>query len=71
MTDWFSRDSERARKQRILSALSSREREALERFYNLGEDISQIARDLGMTERQLRELKARVKREFLAGDRPQ
>jgi DNA-directed RNA polymerase specialized sigma24 family protein len=71
MTDWFSRDSERARKQRILAALSSREREALERLYNLGEDISRIARDLGMTQRQLRELKMRVKREFLAGDRPQ
>jgi DNA-binding MarR family transcriptional regulator len=71
MTGSFSRDSERARKQRILSALSSREHEALERLYNLGEDISQIARDLGMTQRQLRELKTRLKREFLAGDRPQ
>jgi DNA-directed RNA polymerase specialized sigma24 family protein len=71
MTDWFSRDSERTRKQRILAALSSREREALERFYDLGEDISEIARDLGMTKRQLRDLKMRVKRAFLAGDRPQ
>ena len=71
MTDWFSRDSERERKQRILSALTSREREALERLYHLGEDISQIARDLGMTEREVRELRTRVKRAFLAGERPQ
>jgi len=71
MTDWFSREAKHAKKQRILAALSSREREALDRFYNLGEELPRIARDLGMTQRELRSLKTRVKRAFLAGDRPQ
>ena len=71
MTDVVSRDAKNAKRRRILSALSSREREALDRFYNLGENVPGIARDLGMTQRQVRDLKTRVKRAFLAGDRPQ
>jgi hypothetical protein len=71
MTDRFTLDLADPRKQRILSELSSLEREALERFYNLGEDVPKIAQDLGMTSRQVRELKVRVKRAFLAGSRPQ
>ena len=71
MTDLVARDANNAKSRRILSALSAREREALDRFYNLGETIPVIARDLGMTQRQVRDLKTRVKRAFLAGDRPQ
>jgi hypothetical protein len=66
-----SRDVRNAKRQRTLSALSARDREALDRFYNLGEDIPQIARDLGMTQRALRDLKTRVKRAFVASDSPQ
>jgi hypothetical protein len=71
VTDLVSRDANNAKRRRILSALSSRERDALDRFYNLGESVPGIARDLGMTQRQVRDLKTRVKRAFLAGDRPQ
>jgi hypothetical protein len=71
VTDWFSRGARQAKRKRILSTLSAREREALDRFYNSGHDLPRISRDLGMTERELRELKARVKRAFLAADTPQ
>ena len=56
--------SKDARLKRILANLSPRQREALYRFYSLGEDSVQVSRALGLDESELRELKSRVKREF-------
>ena len=55
----------------ILSGLSITEREALFRFYNLEESPTHIAHDLGVTEAQLRELKACVRSRFLASEQSQ
>jgi hypothetical protein len=61
-----ARRAKDARIQRILATLSPGEREALERFYNLQQDIPQISRAVGMSERELHELKLQVKKAFLA-----
>ena len=71
MTDWFSRSVKHTKRKRILAALAPGEREALDRFYNLGQDVRQISRDLGMTEHEFKELRARVKKAFLDADKPQ
>ena len=71
MTDAASHGSREARHQRALGDLTAREREALYRFYTLKQRSSQISRELEISESELRELKSRVKREFLAGTRSQ
>lgn len=55
----------RARIERILAALSPREREALHRCYVLEQDDEQILRDLTFNRGEFRALKARVKKQFL------
>jgi DNA-directed RNA polymerase specialized sigma24 family protein len=52
-----------------LETLSEQEREALIRFYVLGQSPQQISRDLGLDEEQLRAIKERVKKAFLAAKR--
>jgi hypothetical protein len=63
--------SKEARAGRILAALSPAEREALFRFYTLGETTAQISQRLEMTENQFRELKERVRINFQLGERVQ
>ncbi len=61
-------DAKLARMRRIVGSLSPRERDALNRFYNLDQDIRQIAQALQMSENELHELKARVRRAFQSTD---
>ena len=58
-----------ARMRVTLETLSEQEREALIRFYVLGQSPQQISRDLGLDEEQLRAIKERVKKAFLAAKR--
>jgi len=58
--------SEHAKLSMILAKLSAREREALKRFYVLEETSSQVCQAMGMEEEELRTLKAKVKRDFIA-----
>jgi hypothetical protein len=51
---------------RILANLSPIEMEALYRFYDLEQDSAQIARDLGLSATKLRDLRAGVRKRFLA-----
>ena len=62
-------NSDVARLRKILAALSPKERDALERFYVLGQDTSQILREMKMAPDELRHLKAEVKRQFRMGGR--
>jgi DNA-directed RNA polymerase specialized sigma24 family protein len=48
----------------ILDMLTPREREALHRFYVLGQTKAQIVREMGFDEKALQELKARAKKQF-------
>jgi DNA-directed RNA polymerase specialized sigma24 family protein len=63
--------SKAAMQQRVLARLSADEREALYRFYTLGQREGEISENLGFDESELRSLKARVKREFQAARWPQ
>jgi DNA-directed RNA polymerase specialized sigma24 family protein len=56
-----SKESNEEKLRRILSALSTREREALYRFYFLEQSRAQISQDLGFDESAWEELKARVR----------
>jgi DNA-directed RNA polymerase specialized sigma24 family protein len=51
----------------ILAKLSPTEREAITRFYELGQPSRQICEDLGLDADEFRRLKSRVRRAFLAG----
>jgi DNA-directed RNA polymerase specialized sigma24 family protein len=55
----------------IMSDLSPLEREALLRFYSLGQTPNQIHRDLDFDVARFRELKSRVRRAVLALSKPQ
>jgi len=52
------------RMRRILAGFTPREQEALNRFYVLGQNAAQILRDMDMDEKEFRELKSRVKRQY-------
>ena len=71
MNDSPTRREKAARLRRVLKSLSSREREALERFYALEQDPQQISRDLGLPEDDFQKLKARVRKEFFGTPRQQ
>jgi DNA-directed RNA polymerase specialized sigma24 family protein len=66
MTDAASHGSKEARLKRVVGDLSPREREALYRFYTLKHSAAEISRALGFGEEELRELKSRVKKDFLS-----
>lgn len=57
----MNKDSDEERLRRVLSALSTREREALYRFYFLEHSRIQISQDLGFDEGEWEQLKARVR----------
>jgi hypothetical protein len=71
VTDTDSCPSDGLRLRRILAGLSPRELEALYRFYELGQDSSQILQSLGLDANEFRELKWRVRRGFLSRKRSQ
>jgi len=48
----------------ILAMLTVHEREALHRFYVLGQTNTRISREMSFDEKALRELKARAKKHF-------
>jgi DNA-directed RNA polymerase specialized sigma24 family protein len=56
-----STDSNEEKLRRILGGLSSREREALYRFYFLEQSCGQISQDLAFDEDEWQRLKARVR----------
>ena len=49
---------------RILAALTPRQREAIHRFYVLGQNAAQILQDMSMDASEFEELKSRVKRQY-------
>jgi FixJ family two-component response regulator len=55
-----------AKLRRILSQLTSKEREALDRYYNLEHSEEQIARDLAISPAKLRTLRSTVKKVYFA-----
>jgi DNA-directed RNA polymerase sigma subunit (sigma70/sigma32) len=55
-----------AKLKHILSELTPREREALDRFYCLQQTAEQISTELHMDAEKLRNLKSRVKMAYLA-----
>ena len=55
------KDSNEEKLKRILSALSTLEREALYRFYFLEQSRGQISQDLGFDDRAWEQLRARVR----------
>jgi DNA-directed RNA polymerase specialized sigma24 family protein len=55
-----------AKLRRILSELSPKEREALDRFYCLQQTAEQISSELQIDAEKLRKLKSRVKVAYLA-----
>lgn len=60
-----------ARLRLILSNLAPEEREALVRFYSLGQTPEQIYRDLDFDAARWRELKLRVRKALLELSKPQ
>jgi DNA-directed RNA polymerase specialized sigma24 family protein len=65
-----SHEEDLAKLQKILARLEPGEREALTRFYLLEHDPVRITAELGISDSQLRELKARVRAAYLAIERP-
>ena len=61
--------SDVSRLRAILAQLSPLEREAMTRFYELGQTSRQICRDLGLNAEEFQRIKSRVKKAFLAGSR--
>ena len=57
----MNKDSNEEKLRRILAALSTREREALYRFYFLEHSRAQISRDLSFDDHEWEPLKARVR----------
>jgi len=71
MTDFASSpDEDLAKLKKILARLEPGEREALTRFYLMEHDAVRITAELGISDGQFRELKARVRTAFLAMERP-
>jgi len=65
-----SHDEDLSKLKKILARLEPVEREALTWFYVLEHDTVRITAELGISDSQFRELKARVRTAFLAMERP-
>jgi hypothetical protein len=65
-----SHDEELAKLKKILARLEPGELEALTRFYVLEHDTVRVTAELGISDSQFRELKARVRMAYLAMERP-
>jgi len=65
-----SHDEDLSKLKKILARLEPVEREALTRCYVLEHDTVRITAELGISDSQFRELKARVRSAFLAMERP-
>jgi len=71
MTGYASaRTRDLARILKILGGLKPIEVEALNRFYIQGQDTARIAEDLGIDTSYFKGLKSRIRREYLALERP-
>jgi DNA-directed RNA polymerase specialized sigma24 family protein len=65
-----TQDGNLGKLKKILARLAPVEREALARFYLLDQDAVRIAAELGINNSQFQELKARIRRTYLATERP-